>query len=1298
MHRQVTVYACVFALGYLKECFTSNIAVRLVEGTSENEGRLEVNRLGSWGTVCDNNLNDKLAVVVCRSLGLPWATAEAYGGAVHGQGSGTIWLDNVYCIGSESNIGECSHRPWGFNNCNHGEDVSINCLPNDTAVRLVGGTTEYDGRLEIYKLGRWGTVCDNNLNHNLSVVVCRTLGLPWATSEAYGGAVFGRGSGTIWLDNVNCIGSESKIEECSHSPWGSNNCNHGDDISINCLPNNTFVRLVGGTTEYEGRLEVYRSGKWGTVCDDGLNDTLSVVVCRSLGLPWNASKAYGSAASGQGTGPIWLDDVKCLGSETGIEECSHNPWGSHNCNHGEDVSISCFPSTDIAVRLVGGTSENEGRLEVNRLGRWGTVCDNNLNDKLAVVVCRSLGLPWATSEAYGNAVHGQGSGAIWLYNVNCIGSESNIAECSYSPWGSNNCNHGDDISINCLPNNTFVRLVGGTTEYEGRLEVYKFGKWGTVCDDGLNDTLSVVVCRSLGLPWNASKAYGSAASGQGIGPIWLDDVKCLGSETGIDKCSHSPWGSHNCNHGEDVSISCFPSTDIAVRLVGGTSENEGRLEVNRLGRWGTVCDNNLNDKLAVVVCRSLGLPWATSEAYGNAVHGQGSGAIWLYNVNCIGSESNIAECSYSPWGSNNCNHGDDISINCLPNNTFVRLVGGTTEYEGRLEVYKFGKWGTVCDDGLNDTLSVVVCRSLGLPWATSEAYGGAVHGQGSGTIWLDDVYCIGSESNIGECSHSPWGSYDCNHGEDVSINCLPNDTAVRLVGGTTEYEGRLEIYKLGRWGTVCDNNLNHNLSVVVCRSLGLPWATSEAYGGAVFGRGSGTIWLDNVNCIGSESKIEECSHSPWGSNNCNHGDDISINCLPNNTFVRLVGGTTKYEGRLEVYRSGKWGTVCDDGLNDTLSVVVCRSLGLPWNASKAYGSAASGQGTGPIWLDDVKCLGSETGIDKCSHSPWGSHNCNHGEVVSISCFPSTDIAVRLVGGTTEYEGRLEVNRLGRWGTVCDNNLNDKLAVVVCRSLGLPWATSEAYGGAVFGRGSGTIWLDNVNCIGSESKIEECSHSPWGSNNCNHGDDISINCLPNNTFIRLVGGTTEYEGRLEVYKFGKWGTVCDDGLNDTLSVVVCRSLGLPWGASKAYSDASYGQGSGPILLDDVKCTGSESRIEDCSHSPWGSHNCGHGEDVSIKCVQSREEWMYGANAIILISVLSILLGLTWLTIAVFVVYKKRRSNLHQSNTHGTQGFQLEVQSLTQHNDDADQTNPENVYSALGMTCQESSETPYEELKI
>jgi len=45
---------------------------------------------------------------------------------------------------------------------------------------------------------------------------------------------------------------------------------------------------------------------------------------------------------GPGTGPIWLDDVDCDGSETSITDCGHGSWGSHNCGHYEDVSIVCF--------------------------------------------------------------------------------------------------------------------------------------------------------------------------------------------------------------------------------------------------------------------------------------------------------------------------------------------------------------------------------------------------------------------------------------------------------------------------------------------------------------------------------------------------------------------------------------------------------------------------------------------------------------------------------------------------------------------------------------------------------------------------------------------------------------------------------------------------------------------------------------------------------------------------------------------------------------------------------------------
>ena len=47
-------------------------------------------------------------------------------------------------------------------------------------------------------------------------------------------------------------------------------------------------------------------------------------------------------------------------------------------------------------------------------------------------------------------------------------------------------------------------------------------------------------------------------------------------------------------------------------------------------------------------------------------------------------------------------------------------------------------------------------------------------------------------------------------------------------------------------------------------------------------------------------------------------------------------------------------------------------------------------------------------------------------------------------------------------------------------------------------------------------------------------------------------------------------------------------------------ARFGQGTGPILLDDVVCSGTEYDIGHCGHGGWGMHNCGHNEDVSIRC--------------------------------------------------------------------------------------------------
>lgn len=99
-------------------------------------------------------------------------------------------------------------------------------------------------------------------------------------------------------------------------------------------------------------------------------------------------------------------------------------------------------------------------------------------------------------------------------------------------------------------------------------------------------------------------------------------------------------------------------------------------------------------------------------------------------------------------------------------------------------------------------------------------------------------------------------------------------------------------------------------------------------------------------------------------------------------------------------------------------------------------------------------------------------------------------------------------------------------------------------------------------------------------------------------MRLVNGNSS-AGRLEVFHNGIWGTVCDDDFGMDEAEVVCRQLGFR-SAVKYYCCAHFGYGSGSILLDDVNCRGNESYIGQCYHRSWGSHNCGHREDVSVAC--------------------------------------------------------------------------------------------------
>lgn len=100
--------------------------------------------------------------------------------------------------------------------------------------------------------------------------------------------------------------------------------------------------------------------------------------------------------------------------------------------------------------------------------------------------------------------------------------------------------------------------------------------------------------------------------------------------------------------------------------------------------------------------------------------------------------------------------------------------------------------------------------------------------------------------------------------------------------------------------------------------------------------------------------------------------------------LRLVGGSSRCSGRVEVLHQGVWGTVCDDLWGSNEAEVVCRQLGCG-QAISSLGEAYFGPGSGDIFLDNLQCSGMEHYLGQCPHSGWSEHNCGHHEDAGVIC-------------------------------------------------------------------------------------------------------------------------------------------------------------------------------------------------------------------------------------------------------------------------------------------------------------------------
>ncbi|XP_061439767.1 lysyl oxidase homolog 3 isoform X1 [Rhineura floridana] len=463
----------------------------------------------------------------------------------------------------------------------------------------------------------------------------------------------------------------------------------------------------------------------------------------------------------------------------------------------------------------------------------------------------------------------------------------------------------------------------------------------------------------------------------------------------------------------------------------------------------------------------------------------------------------------------------------------------------------------------------------------------------------------------------------------------------RLAGYPRKHnEGRIEVFYNQEWGTICDDDFTLANAHVLCHHLGFVAATGWTHS-AKYGKGVGRIWLDNVNCGGSEKSLVDCRSRGWGNSDCSHEEDAGVICkderipgfVDSNVIeteqnqveeVRLRSIVASHakrplpvtEGVVEVRHKSGWAQICDENWDSRNSHVICGMLGFPAekkvnrNFYKLYAERQQLN----YRLHSVACTGNEVHISMCSFEFYKGNAttaaCKGGMPAVVSCVPGAPFAisraqkkkrqqrqqgqrVRLKGGARPGEGRVEVLKGGEWGTVCDDRWNLVTASVVCRELGFGSA-KEALTGARMGQGMGQIHMNEVQCLGPEKSLWSCPYKNITQQDCKHSEDAGVRCnIPYMGYemtIRLSGGHSHVEGRVEVALGARsndsphqWGLICGDGWGTLEATVACRQLGLGF-ANHGLQETWYWDGSNvtEMVLSGVKCAGHEMTLTNCQH--------------------------------------------------------------------------------------------------------------------
>ena len=1094
--------------------------LRLTGGSKQSEGRLEIYHNGLWGTVCNSSFTMAAAHVTCRELGFVSAKSIMSGLYPIESSQVQIWLDNVKCSGEESSLLACKHSPWNEHMCFHGQDVEIECTGPDQRSQCLSSTTCGAG-FYYNEEAKNCSACDQNCLTCSTKQVCTSCASDLFLSNK-SRCIADCGPGRHGNAEGVCEDCDKSCESCANygKKDACTSCGYlryliGSKCNSICPTDHKQVRavnrLTNSTDPLFGRVEVYFNKEWGTVCDDSFDIKDAQVVCRSLNFGsayrWYKASSPAKRYPAPTSVKTWLDDLKCNGTEFDLRQCEHNGVGNENCGHTEDVWVRCsgpyIPTAPVQCVKTCPARYYEGKAD-NFCYHCSRSCWNCSEHEEKCTSCPTGFYLFGT-----NCVLNCGNGYFGNTAMGrCMACSTRCSTCHNGPRNDScsTCKQGLHLSgTQCLE-----KCEGGLVSLNGRCV--------ESCPEGTYYEQSNSSC---------VKCYPNCLACKKDGEVAVCTKCKLPLITVVSgQCASS------CDGLQDLIEPIVNVSAQTVRLAGGTA-NAGRVEVLHKGRWGTVCDDYWTRTNALVVCKQLGFSQVNIYRYSSTKQfrpANQTDPIWMDDVKCKPTAKTLQECSLLGWGKTDCSHREDVAIKCSQD-AAQRCVQRTCS----VGFYRSGDNCKRCSGDCAGCSSETVCTSCR---TGTYLYQGKCPTSCPLNLYTNQntLRCERCDASCLTCKNVSTYCTSCNEGmylrgSECRKDCgdqfaVTQEKTLRLVNGKTKFEGRIEVLYRGQWGYICDDYWGLVDGDVICRQL------NYGHANAIFFRSfhsnvseSLPIWLDNVACVGNESRIRDCKHNGWGRHNCYYSETAGVQCTGPDSSRRCVercptelGYTTKNNECLECSPECK---TCRPGEPD--SCASCKT-GYYRQLDRCVLKC------GTNFFNDTKslsCLPCHSSCRTCNGPNVNNcTDCFQNVTSSLAKkFLSNNMCISSCSGQNQYtlektsgsgnirlmdksdmvdpdrlEGRVEIlNPLtSMYGTVCDDSWGWPEAVVVCRQLGLgpPVRTIIQYNSTRYynlANSSMSIFLDDLRCNGSEPTLFDCQHRGIGINNCVHKEDAGVIC-------------------------------------------------------------------------------------------------------------------------------------------------------------------------------------------------------------